>query len=635
MTMLVILPCLLSSISLGEDTRLLRSVDGLCNDDCRYHRDGECDDSGPTSEGSACKLGSDCTDCGVRNEAQLGALLCSNHCRTASDGQCDDGGAGSQYKTCTFGDDCADCGHRATGKQCDTDNMVSVCGNDCIFASDGHCDDGGAGHQYSSCSLGSDCVDCGSRKQPCTGEHGEDSYDDAGINSQSVAPPPPPSPSPQCSGGKGRKVCDMSVCSVKMQINMCQRCECAACAFCSAPSAALAHMPPPPLPMTPAPLFSCDMLEGRQNVRLSKPSHWCYTLPLSKCTQSYTFDAHSASAKTDLRICYVANGRCEAFHVPEDRYQGECAQQHLYRQPVQHPPSLPPPLPSRPPPPRPIPCIPISGKCGERNVQHLQCCQPMRGAVARCYQKDEHVSQCRTECVRGWACDESSQKPSAASPSVIEVSMPPPSSISSPLPTPPSTIDAFTRVQTPLVPDPCGACRIVDPSGVGTAWRIISADHSPNGCYTYHSAAAIFNAGVRGHWPGDAEYTLTDLPDDMLKHPSQCYLLPKGIPCFESPGKLCMADVSASSASASLNQSEVVQGEDMIASSWIATLSTSVHIDGFDTSFGTIALGVISTVVVLLWGIIRVCTRLSTCCQRAHSGHEQIPAEEPCDIQSL
>ena len=42
-------------------------------------------------------------------------------------------------------------------------------------ASDGYCDDGGPGSQYSLCELGTDCADCGSRVMP---------------------PPPPPSPPP-------------------------------------------------------------------------------------------------------------------------------------------------------------------------------------------------------------------------------------------------------------------------------------------------------------------------------------------------------------------------------------------------------------------------------------------------------
>eukprot|EP00966_Prymnesium_polylepis_P329586 7385266-Prymnesium_polylepis.3 len=48
--------------------------------------------------------------------SQCGALaLCSNGalgCQFAVDGGCDDGGPGAEYSSCTLGDDCTDCGVR-------------------------------------------------------------------------------------------------------------------------------------------------------------------------------------------------------------------------------------------------------------------------------------------------------------------------------------------------------------------------------------------------------------------------------------------------------------------------------------------------------------------------------------------
>lgn len=38
--------------------------------------------------------------------------MCSNTCRWANDGECDDGGVGAQYRVCGFGTDCNDCGSR-------------------------------------------------------------------------------------------------------------------------------------------------------------------------------------------------------------------------------------------------------------------------------------------------------------------------------------------------------------------------------------------------------------------------------------------------------------------------------------------------------------------------------------------
>jgi len=61
--------------------------------------------------------------------------------------------------------------------------LIAGCSNTCVFRHDGDCDDGGPGSEYSVCSYGTDCIDCGSRLFP-------------------AAPPPPapplipPSPSP-------------------------------------------------------------------------------------------------------------------------------------------------------------------------------------------------------------------------------------------------------------------------------------------------------------------------------------------------------------------------------------------------------------------------------------------------------
>ena len=38
---------------------------------------------------------------------------------------------------------------------------VSGCGDSCTYASDGACDEGGPGSEYSLCDPGTDCADCG------------------------------------------------------------------------------------------------------------------------------------------------------------------------------------------------------------------------------------------------------------------------------------------------------------------------------------------------------------------------------------------------------------------------------------------------------------------------------------------
>lgn len=64
------------------------------------------------------------------------------------------------------------------------------CNDDCNYAVDDECDDGGDGSEFTVCSLGSDCVDCGARTLP-------------------PKPPPPSSPPPSstCSDKKPPKWC--------------------------------------------------------------------------------------------------------------------------------------------------------------------------------------------------------------------------------------------------------------------------------------------------------------------------------------------------------------------------------------------------------------------------------------------
>ena len=85
----------------------------------------------------------------------------ASSCST-SDGHCDDGGPGSEYTACNLGTDCIDCGPR-----------MIICTNTCVASSDGACDDGGSGTEFTACSFGTDCTDCGGR---------------------TARPPPPPLP---------------------------------------------------------------------------------------------------------------------------------------------------------------------------------------------------------------------------------------------------------------------------------------------------------------------------------------------------------------------------------------------------------------------------------------------------------
>ena len=74
-----------------------------------------------------CATGTDCADCGPRGAACVyppptplpppsppipTGCLCIDDCNYASDADCDDGGPGAEYAICAIGRDCTDCGMR-------------------------------------------------------------------------------------------------------------------------------------------------------------------------------------------------------------------------------------------------------------------------------------------------------------------------------------------------------------------------------------------------------------------------------------------------------------------------------------------------------------------------------------------
>ena len=93
---------------------------------------------------------------------------CSNECEYAGDGACDDGGPGAAFALCSLGTDCDDCGARdgetpPAGGEPNMNPPDPGCSNECTFAGDGACDDGGPGAEFDLCPLGTDCDDCGQR----------------------------------------------------------------------------------------------------------------------------------------------------------------------------------------------------------------------------------------------------------------------------------------------------------------------------------------------------------------------------------------------------------------------------------------------------------------------------------------
>ncbi len=137
----------------------------ICSDTCLFWDDGECDDGGPGADYDACELGTDCSDCGRRDvDGGVTDAFCSDTCRFAFDGQCDDGGVGALVDACEFGTDCFDCGERTLDDLGGGgDIVIELCTDFCMFADDGECDDGGSGSDWAVCSYGTDCIDCGPR----------------------------------------------------------------------------------------------------------------------------------------------------------------------------------------------------------------------------------------------------------------------------------------------------------------------------------------------------------------------------------------------------------------------------------------------------------------------------------------
>ena len=109
----------------------------------------------------------------------LAQICCEDTCSYPSDSDCDDGGPGSEYGSCSLGTDCTDCGARCSMPPLPPapPPLAPICCEDsCQHSNDGYCDDGGPGNQYNCpagsdglcCPFGSDCTDCGTRCEPPT-----------------------------------------------------------------------------------------------------------------------------------------------------------------------------------------------------------------------------------------------------------------------------------------------------------------------------------------------------------------------------------------------------------------------------------------------------------------------------------
>ena len=155
-----------------EDSCSGISLLGITGD---YTSDGDCDDGGPGAVYSACRIGTDCADCGARstNESstndpstdttststlltRLACLLSSeDSCEYSFDGTCDEGGT---FAYCRTGTDCTDCHPSASPPPTSTSGLACLSSdNSCEHSYDGVCDEGG---WFPDCRDGTDCTDC-------------------------------------------------------------------------------------------------------------------------------------------------------------------------------------------------------------------------------------------------------------------------------------------------------------------------------------------------------------------------------------------------------------------------------------------------------------------------------------------
>lgn len=242
---------------------------------------------------------------------------CFDTCGYASDGDCDDGGSGSEYSACTRGTDCTDCGVRARLKSPPPSaqstppplptptfaagspnplppprppgaTVSTMCSDSCWYASDNDCDDGGSGSEFSACTFGADCTDCGPRTQ---------TFEALPPPLPSPPPLPPPNPSPPFTGTCSNTCtyandndCDDG--GAGSEYSICQlNTDCADCGIGSVVSGGLpppSPSPPPPSPPPPVPpgeLLLCE----------------------DSCTYAFDGDCDDGGAGSEYALCQLGN----------------------------------------------------------------------------------------------------------------------------------------------------------------------------------------------------------------------------------------------------------------------------------------------------------------------------------------
>jgi len=104
-------------------------VDGLvCSDECSYASDGDCDDGGPDSDFTLCALGTDCSDCGARVDADGDGYDAEEDCDDYDNSMNFEDLDGDGWTTCEG--DCDDYDNSMNFEDLDGDGWTT-CGGDC------------------------------------------------------------------------------------------------------------------------------------------------------------------------------------------------------------------------------------------------------------------------------------------------------------------------------------------------------------------------------------------------------------------------------------------------------------------------------------------------------------------------
>jgi len=148
---------------------------GLCDDSCTYAGDSDCDDGGPNATFSLCDFGTDCSNCGPRDDVDGdGFYVDDGPLPTSSTIEfldCDDDES-------TIYPGAPEVQNDGIDQDCTGADLTSLCDDTCTYANDGDCDDGSPGSLTSLCALGTDCGDCGEYCADCDTCDGTDSDGD-------------------------------------------------------------------------------------------------------------------------------------------------------------------------------------------------------------------------------------------------------------------------------------------------------------------------------------------------------------------------------------------------------------------------------------------------------------------------